>query len=151
MAEVMADKHAAHVDPVHLKILVKVKGIDNIILITDSLFPAGFQEGVHEGSDGRRVIVYKNDVNRLEENNFLAGSVMSMNMAVKNMMNHTGIALTDAVKMASANPARLLGIDDRKGSIKEGMDADITVIDDDINIILTMVGGDVVYDSRAYN
>ena len=146
MAEVMADRNAAHVDPVHLKILVRVKGIDNIILITDSLFPAGLQEGLHEGSDGRRIVVYKNDVNRLEENGFLAGSVMSMNMAVKNMINHTGIGLIDAVKMATVNPARLLGIDGRKGSIKEGMDADITVIDDDINVILTIVEGRIAYD-----
>ena len=70
---------------------------------------------------------------------------MTMNRAVFNMMNHTGIPLQDAVRMASLNPARLLGIDNRKGSISVDMDADLTVVDEDINVYLTIVEGEIVY------
>ena len=70
-----------------------------------------------------------------------------MNRLVRNMVNLAGASLPDAVKMASLTPARILGIDRRKGSIDRGKDADIVVFDDEINIRLTMVNGSIVYEA----
>jgi len=151
MAEVMADRYGAHIDPIFLKILLRVKGKDKIILITDSVFPAGLKSGTYSFSDGRKFIVFEGDVNRLEANNGLAGSVMNMNNAVKNMINHTGIGIKDAVLMASYNPAKLLRIDNKKGNIQVGMDADIAIIDENINVYMTIVEGDIVFDDLENN
>ena len=146
-AEVMADRYGAHVDPVFLKILLRVKGKEKIILITDSVYPAGLK-GETFPFEGGKIVVHEGDVNRLEgEKNGLAGSVMRMNNAVANMIKHTGIGIADAVLMASNNPARLLGVDNKKGSIKVGMDADIAVIDEDINVYMTIVEGDIVFNN----
>ena len=147
MAEVMADRYGAHVDPIFLKILLRVKGKDKIIIITDSIFPAGLKSGTYLFSDGRKFIVFEGDVNRLEANNDLAGSVMGMNNAVRNMINLTGVDIKDAVLMASYNSAKLLGVDDKKGSIKVGMDADIAIIDEDINVYMTIVEGNIEFNN----
>jgi N-acetylglucosamine-6-phosphate deacetylase len=145
MAEVMADRHGAHVNPVFLKILVAVKGKDKMMLVTDSIFTAGLKTGTYLASDGRNFTIIEGDINRLQENNDLAGSVMQMKNAVKNMMNHTGLRLKDAVGMATINPARLLNVDNRKGSLRVGMDADIIVIDTDVNVYLTIVEGEIFF------
>lgn len=145
MAEAMADRHGAHVNPIFLKILVAVKGKDKIMLVTDSIFTAGLKTGTYLASDGRQFTIIEGDINRLKENNFLAGSVMQMKNAVKNMINHTGLSLKDVLGMATINPARLLNVDNRKGSLKVGMDADIIVIDEDVNVYMTIVEGEVFY------
>jgi len=76
----------------------------------------------------------------------LAGSTLTMNRAVKNFMEFTGCSLPEAIRCATLNPARLLGIDDRKGSLEVGKDADLVIFDDDLNVHYTILGGEVVYD-----
>jgi N-acetylglucosamine-6-phosphate deacetylase len=68
-----------------------------------------------------------------------------MDRAVKNFMEFTGCSLPEAVQCATLNPARLLGIADRKGSIAMGKDADLVIFDDDFNVYYTLLGGEVVY------
>jgi N-acetylglucosamine-6-phosphate deacetylase len=75
----------------------------------------------------------------------LAGSTLTMDRAVKNFMDATGCSLPEAVQAASLNPARLLGIADRKGSLELGKDADIIIFDKDLNIHYTVIGGALVY------
>jgi len=75
----------------------------------------------------------------------LTGSMEPMNKDVRNIVDLAGYPLADAVRMASLNPARLIGVDRRKGSLAPGMDADLIVIDDAVTIYLTMVRGRTVY------
>ena len=78
----------------------------------------------------------------------LAGSTLTMNRAVKNFMEFTGCSLPEAVRCATLNPARLLGIADRKGSLAVGKDADLVIFDEDFNVHYTILGGEVVYARR---
>jgi len=75
----------------------------------------------------------------------LAGSVLTMDKAVKNMVNKVGISLPKAIQMASFNPAKSIGIDDKKGSLKPGKDADIVILNKNLETELTVVAGKVVY------
>jgi len=78
----------------------------------------------------------------------LAGSTLTMERAVKNFMEFTGCSLPEAVRCATLNPARLLGIADRKGSLAVGKDADLVIFDEDFNVHYTILGGEVVYARR---
>lgn len=145
MAEVTADKEGAHVSPVLLGILLRCKGREKIILISDSRGPAGNPPGSYTMCDGMKVEIKENsDVVRLETGE-LAGSIMGMNDAVRNMMHHTGASINDAVVMATANPARLLDLSHRKGEIKPGMDADLTVFDSSLEVFLSIREGKICY------
>ena len=79
----------------------------------------------------------------------LYGSVSPMNKNVANIVNLVGYPLTDALKIASLNPAKLVGVADRKGSLDPGKHADLVIIDDAVNVHLTMVRGRVVYRANA--
>ena len=78
----------------------------------------------------------------------LAGSTLTMERAVKNFMEFTGCSLPEAVRCATLNPARLLGIAGRKGSLVVGKDADLVIFDEDLNVHYTILGGEVVYARR---
>lgn len=138
--ELIADK--IHVHPAIFQLLIDIKGIENLVLITDSMRAGCMKEGIYE-LGGQKVIV-KNGSARLE-NNTLAGSILTLNRAVKNLLENTNIKLHEVIKLVSLNPARVIGIDNSKGSLKFGKDADITVFDEDLNIYLTVVEGKVVF------
>ncbi|HIQ00428.1 TPA: N-acetylglucosamine-6-phosphate deacetylase, partial [Candidatus Bipolaricaulota bacterium] len=72
----------------------------------------------------------------------------TMDRAVRNFMDYTGCSLPEAVRCASLNPARLLGIDDRKGSLEVGKDADLVIFDQHLTVHYTILGGEVVYARR---
>ena len=84
------------------------------------------------------------DVVRLEDG-CLAGSIMTMDKAISNFINHTETSLKDTIRMATYNPAVAIGMSNKKGEIKSGMDADITVFSDDLDIKLTIVEGKIEY------
>lgn len=151
MSEVISDKNGVHVKPTWLNILVRCKGVNNIILITDSMNMTGAPPGKYYLQDGRAVIIKEGeDIVRLAEGGLkggLAGSVMTMDMAIRNIINHTGVSIKDAVRMASYNPSRVIKMHARKGEIKEGMDADIAVFDKNINVKLTIVEGEIAYNN----
>lgn len=128
MAECIAD--GVHVHPGALRILAKQKGLDNIILVTDSMMAAGIGDG--EYSLGGQKAVVKSGVARLNDGT-LAGSTLTMNIAVKNMVSYLGITIPQAVTMATENPSRLLGLKNR-GRIAKGFLADIIIFDDNIKI-----------------
>jgi N-acetylglucosamine-6-phosphate deacetylase len=75
----------------------------------------------------------------------LAGSVLTMDKAVCNMVDKVGVSLTEAIQMATANPARCLGVESKKGSLEPGKDADIVILNKKLEVELTMVKGKVVY------
>jgi N-acetylglucosamine-6-phosphate deacetylase len=81
--------------------------------------------------------------------NTMAGSVWPLNRGVANVAQLGGVKLRDAIRMASLTPATIAGIADQKGSIEPGKDADLTVIDEQVRIYMTIVGGTVVYEAGA--
>jgi len=136
---VIAD--GVHVHPNVIELLFKTKGVDNIILITDAIRAAGMSDGTYE-LGGLHVKV-KSGVCRLASGT-LAGSTLTMNMAVKNMIDFLDIPLSDALKMASTNAAKIIGFADSKGSLEEGKDADIAILDGDFNVKSTIVKGRII-------
>ncbi len=138
--EVIAD--GVHVHPAALRILVRCIGTDRTILITDSIAAAGAGDGEYWIGDQLRIV--KDGVSRLP-NGHLAGSVATMDLCVRNMHQQVGLPLHDAAKMASLNPARAMGFADRLGRLAVGKDASLTVIDEQVNVHLTMVKGQIVY------
>ena len=143
--EVIAD--GIHVHPVVLKILIKARENEKIVLITDAMRAAGMPEGVYE-LGGQEVTVKKGQARLKDET--LAGSVLTMDKAVKNMVNKVGIQLPKAIQMASFNPAKSMGIDDKKGSLESGKDADIVILNKNLETELTIVAGKVVYRRNRY-
>lgn len=127
--ELIAD--CVHVHPAAMKLLVKAKGTDKIILITDSMMAAGLSDGEYILS-GQKVWV-KNGIATLPDGT-LAGSTLTLNRAIYNMVNEVGVSLRDAVKMATLNPAKALKLVG-KGSIEAGNDADLVIFDENINIL----------------
>jgi len=140
MVELIAD--GVHVHPTAIRLLLKAKGIDNICLVTDSISAAGLKDG--EYSLGGLDVFVKGGEARLTDGT-LAGSTLTMDRAVKNFIEFTDVSLPEAVRTASLNPVRLLGIDERKGSLEEGKDADIVIFDEGFNIHYTIIGGEIVY------
>ena len=127
LAELIVD--GIHLHPDMVKFTYGIKGSDNIALVTDAMSAQGTGEGVFD-LGGQKVIV-KNGAARLE-NGVLAGSVLTMNKALENMMKFSGCSLHDAVKMTSTNQAKSLGF--RKGQIRQGYDAEFVVLDKNYQI-----------------
>ncbi len=137
--DVIAD--GVHVDSRVLNFIVRAKGRERVILISDAVAPTGLGDGEFHFWD--ETITVKNGRTRNERGG-IAGSVITMLDAVK-MMLRLGISIVDVARMASLNPARLLKIDDEYGSIETGKRADLVAIDDDGNVRLTMIGGRVAF------
>lgn len=140
MVELIAD--GIHVHPGAMKLLYRAKGPDQICLITDAISAAGLEDGKYQ-LGGLQVFV-KDAAARLEDGT-LAGSTLTMDKAVKNFMDATGCSLSEAVRAATLNPARLLGLETRKGSIEVRKDADLVIFDKDFNVHYTIIGGEVAY------
>lgn len=146
--EIIADGH--HVPSSLLHVIVKVKGLDNVVLVTDSMRGAGMPEGpsILGGlADGQECKI-ENGVAKLLDGSGFAGSVCTADRLVRTMITIGGVTLEQAVKMASANPARVMGILDRKGTLEVGKDADIVIFDDNVNVAATIVCGRKVYENK---
>ena len=139
--ELIVDTH--HVNAALFDTVYKLKG-RKLCIITDCLPAGGLPEG--EYTLGGAKIIYKNDLCRLEDGT-IAGSVLKLNKGVWNVYNNSKIPLHECVNCASLNPATTLGIQDKKGSIKEGKDADIVILDNEFNVRKTIIGGKVKYEA----
>lgn len=128
-----------HVTPAMVKLAYKTKGADHIALITDSMRAKGIPEGESE-LGGQKVIV-KDKQARLE-NGSLAGSVLTFNDAFKNMIKFSGCSIEEAVQMSAVNQAREFSLT-KKGVLKEGNDADILVLDQELTVKQTILGGTI--------
>lgn len=137
--ELIADK--IHLSPEAIKLLLKNKPKDKIILITDSLRNKHLPDGLSEL--GGQSVTVRNGEARLADGT-LAGSVLKMNEAVRNMID-LGVSFTDAVDFATKNPSTHLGIFDDYGSIKPGKRADITVLSPSGEVLMTLVAGRPLY------
>jgi len=140
IVEMIAD--GIHLHPLAMKLVTSVKDMEKIILITDAMRATSKPEGTYN-LGGQEVIVAKGQA-RLKDGT-LAGSVLTLDEAVRNMVNIVGISLIDAVSMTTINPAKCLGIEDKKGSLEPGKDADIVILDKNLKVDMTIVKGRVVY------
>ena len=131
-----------HLCPPAIQLLIKTKPHDKFTLITDSMRAKHLADGISE-LGGQKVIV-KNGEARLE-NGALAGSILKMNDAIKNLVLKCNVPFTDAVDFATINPAKNLNVYDRMGSITVGKNANFTVLDGEFNVHLTVRDGEVIY------
>ena len=143
--EVIAD--GVHLPAPLLRLVHQIKGAGRTALVTDAMRAAGMPDGesvLGDISDGVRVIV-EDGVAMLPDRSAFAGSVATADRLVRVMLK-AGIPLVEAVRMMTATPARMIGVSDRKGALAAGMDADIIIFDEEVNVALTMIGGRVVYE-----
>ncbi|HXF39073.1 MAG TPA: N-acetylglucosamine-6-phosphate deacetylase [Blastocatellia bacterium] len=133
----IADLH--HVHPLMLRLMHQSKGADRMALISDAIKPAGLGDGEFSVWD-ETITVTDGRTALAREPNTIAGSVITMRDALKNIIN-LGIPIDDAVRMASGVPARVAGIDSAYGSIEGGKRADLIAFDNDHKITLAVVGG----------
>ncbi len=138
--ELIAD--TIHVSVPAMKLLVKNKPADKLVLITDAMRAKGLPDGVSEL--GGQTVYVKNGEARLEDGT-LAGSVLRMNRALQNLVEKVGVPFTKAVDCATLNPAKNLKMDKEIGSIAVGKKADFTVINEDYDVLMTVRGGKVIY------
>lgn len=143
--EIIAD--GVHLPAPLLKLIYKIKGPGKIALITDAMRAAGMPPGesvLGSLKDGIKVIV-EDGVAKMSDRTAFAGSVATADRLVRNMINLADVPLIEAVQMATLTPAVIMKIDDRKGSIAKGKDADIVIFDNDIQIGTTIINGKIVY------
>ena len=142
-AELIAD--GFHVHPGIFPMLTRLKG-DRLVLITDALRAAGMPDGAYD--NGGQTFVLKGIECRLKDGT-IAGSVLKMNQAVRNLRDYGKIPLHEAVRCATLNAATSAGLADRKGSLAPGKDADIVLLDAECNVLETLVRGASVYRSAS--
>ena len=138
--ELIAD--GVHLHPAALRMAARLKGPGSTALVSDAIAPAGLPDGEYEFG-GAKVTVKHGRC--LLESGSLAGSTIRLRDAVENMVGLAGFSPEAAVEMASTTPARIAGVAGRKGRLAPGMDADITILDREYGVLLTMVGGRVVH------
>lgn len=137
--ELIADN--VHVHPAAMKVLFLAKGADQVLLITEAIRGTGMPEGDYRVD--RRVITIQNGAARLNDGT-LAGSVLTLDRALKNLMSATGATLQEIWTTTSLNAVRALGISNQKGSLEVGKDADLALLDLDFNVVMTVVEGRIV-------
>jgi len=130
-----------------LRLIYKIKGADRTALITDAMRGAGMPEGesiLGSLKNGLKVII-EDDVAKMPDRSSFAGSVATTNRLVRNMVQMSDVSLLEAVRMASTTPARIMGVENQKGTLAKGRDADIVIFDEHIEVSMTMVEGKVVF------
>ena len=138
--EVVAD--GIHVPPTILRLVYRIKGVERTCLITDALACAASDS--KEAFDPR--VIIEDGVCKLADRSALAGSVATMDRLIRTMVQKAEIPLADAIRMASETPAHIMGVSDRKGSLQKGKDADILVLDDNLNVRAVWAMGQLVVD-----
>ena len=129
--EIVCD--GVHLHPAAVRLAVACKGPRKTCLVTDVVSARG---GVVDGAP------------RLADGT-IAGSVLTMDRAVANVQRFAGVTLEEAVEIATLSPARVIGLDRTKGSLEPGKDADLVIFDSDVNVLTTLIGGEVVWQAGA--
>lgn len=143
--EIIAD--GIHVPEDLLKLLLKIKGVGKVSLVTDSMRAAGMPEGksILGSLAGGQEVIVEDGVAKLMDRSAFAGSVATADRLVSTMVKIAGCSISDAVRMLTANPAGVMGVLDRKGTIAPGKDADVVIFDEDINVRRTIINGNIIY------
>jgi N-acetylglucosamine-6-phosphate deacetylase len=142
--ELIAD--TLHVHPAVMELLLKLKGSNGIILVSDSIRAGGMHEGEYEFADQK---VFMKGKKAYLADGTLAGSTLTLNIAIKNMIETANAKITEAVRMASLNGAKVINMDHHKGILAAGKDADIVILDENYNVEMTIIGGKIRYRKNA--
>jgi N-acetylglucosamine-6-phosphate deacetylase len=140
-AEVIADGH--HVHPACIRLLARAKPADRLLLITDAIAASGLGDGEYEL--GGLAIVVSDGVCRLKFGDSLAGSTLTMIDAFRYVVRNVGVSVEQASRMASGNPAELLGIADATGSLAVGKQADALLLSPDLDLKRVWALGNPIY------
>jgi len=138
-----------HVEPIAVRMALMCKDKDKVCIISDSNVNAGLPPGVYKGVGGKELVVaYDGGPARItggELSGALSGSGLTLDRGLRNAMKMTGVSLAQAAAMVSYNPAKVLGLHMRKGRIEEGYDADIVMLDENLEVAACWVKGDMKY------
>jgi N-acetylglucosamine-6-phosphate deacetylase len=140
MAELIVD--GLHLHPAIVALALRLKGKDGLLLVTDAMRAKCLGDGTYEL--GGQAVSVKSSMATLEDGT-LAGSTLRMPEAIKNMMQFTKCSLVDAISMATINPARVLKLSDRKGTIEVGKEADLVVMNANLDVVLTLREGREIF------
>ena len=125
--------------PGTVRLLIKTKGIEKVVAITDSIMAAGLPDGNYKL--GVNDVVVEDGDAKLADTGVRAGSTLTQDVALKNLLAFTGRPLEEILLMLTENPAKLLKVFDKKGSIADGKDADLVILDENCDISEVFVGG----------
>ncbi len=140
-AELICDQTGIHLAPYTVRAVIRAKGYEKCILITDSYPKTGDYKNAED-----KGVKWGPDLN-YDPNGMLAGSHLTLDGACRNVMSYTPYGMCQVVRMASLNPAKLVGIDKDYGSIKEGKVADVILVDNAFNVKKVFLEGDLVYNN----
>ncbi len=144
-AQIISD--GVHIVPPVIKFAVSVMGINRLVLITDGVRALGLPEGKYV-YDGQEFISHKGTARYLDGT--LIGTTLGINNLAERFLKFTGLSLCSISRVASLNPAMILGLSGKKGRIEPGMDADITILNRDFTVWKTIVEGRIVFDSQSF-
>jgi N-acetylglucosamine-6-phosphate deacetylase len=137
VAQLIGDLH--HVHPAAMELVLRLKGVDHVALVSDAAPAAGLPPGVYHWGAATRVRVRQDGSGRLRDGGTLAGSVTFLDQAVANLVQVVGLSWPEALTTATAVPGEVLGV--KRGRLRAGWIADLTVWDDDFKAVATMVEG----------
>jgi len=143
--EIIAD--GVHLPKSLLQFVYKFKGSDKTALCTDSMRGAGMPDGesILGSLENGQMVIIEDGVAKLPDRTAFAGSVATTDRLIRTMVEIAEVPLVEAVKMLTLTPARIMHIDEQKGSIEKGKDADIVIFDDNIHVSHTILEGNVIY------
>lgn len=139
-AEAIVD--GVHIHPRLVALLLRIVGVDRLVLVSDAIRATGLGDGRYKLGDQQ--VTVRDGVTRRDIDGGLAGSVLTLDAAVRNLIRFTGVDLATAVRAATENPARAMGWDGELGRIALGLRADLTALDTDLEVVWTAVGGTAV-------
>lgn len=131
-----------HLHPGAVRLLIKTKGLDKVVAITDSIMAAGLPDGKYHL--GVNEVVVKDGDAKLADTGVRAGSTLTQDVALRNLLAFTGFRLEELLPALTENPAKLIGVFDRKGSIADGKDADLVVLDREDQVDMVFCRGRLV-------
>jgi N-acetylglucosamine-6-phosphate deacetylase len=129
-----------HISYPSLRVAYRQKGLNKVMLITDAMMACGMMDGDY--SLGGQSVFVANGAARLKDGT-LAGSILTLDKAIKNVYSNSNYNLHEIVKMATYNAAKHCKVDHRKGIIKEGYDADLVIFDENISIKKVIINGNI--------
>ena len=136
-----------HVGDTLMKLALKVKGPERVCWVTDAMPAAGMPPGTYFVGGVEAIV--EHGIARLPDNTAYASSVTTLDVCVRNGIERLGLSLRDSVRMATLTPATVMGVDDRKGSLERGKDADVVIMDANAEVKLTLARGHVVHRSES--
>lgn len=148
--EMIADNQ--HLPPRMMKLIYKCKGAEKLCMVSDSIMAAGLPEGgrfvmsIGVGDEGTPIIVGKR-VAMVADGSVYAGSIQMLDEMLRNVVNDVGVPLTEAIKMITMSPAKVIGVENEIGSIMPGKRADFCITDKALKVKKTIIGGKVVFGS----